>query len=169
MENNKSYVVGIYCRLSKDDPQEGESTSIGTQRSILLDYCAAQNYEVYKVYVDDGYSGLNFNRPGFQELLSDVERGAITMVITKDLSRLGRDYIMTGYYSEIYFETKGVRYIALADDSDSLKKNNDLAPFKNILNDMYARDISKKIKNAKRQRAKQGVFVGAQLPSWYDV
>lgn len=167
MENNKSYVVGIYCRLSKDDPQEGESTSIGTQRSILLDYCTAQNYEVYKVYVDDGYSGLNFNRPGFQELLSDVERGAINMVITKDLSRLGRDYIMTGYYSEIYFETKGVRYIALADDFDSLKKNNDLAPFKNILNDMYARDVSKKVKNAKHQRAKQGVFVGAQPPYGY--
>lgn len=131
MENH-FYKVGIYCRLSKDDPQEGESTSIGTQRAILMDYCAGHNYEVYKIYVDDGYSGLNFNRPGFQALLSDVERGAINMVITKDLSRLGRDYIMTGYYSEIYFESKGARYIAVADDYDSLKKNNDLAPFKNM-------------------------------------
>lgn len=164
---NTVYKAGIYCLLSKDDPQEGESSSIVTQKSILLDYCAAQNYEVYKVYVDDGYSGLNFNRPGFQELLTDVENGVINMVLTKDLSRLGRDYIMTGYYSEIYFESKGARYIALADDFDSLKKNNDLAPFKNILNDMYARDISNKIKNAKYQRAKQGLFVGSQTPYGY--
>ena len=161
------YKAGIYCRLSKDDPQEGESSSITTQKAILLDYCSAQGYEVYKVYVDDGYSGLNFNRPGFQELLTDVESGAINMVLTKDLSRLGRDYIMTGYYSEIYFATKAVRYIAVTDDFDSLKKNNDLAPFKNILNDMYARDISKKIKGAKRQRAKQGLFVGSQTPYGY--
>lgn len=166
---NIVYKAGIYCRLSKDDPQEGESSSIITQKAILLDHCAAQNYEVYKVYVDDGYSGLNFNRPGFQELLADVESGAINMVLTKDLSRLGRDYIMTGYYSEIYFESKGARYIALADDFDSLKKNNDLAPFKNILNDMYARDISKKIKNAKQQRAKQGLFVGSQTPYGYQL
>ena len=164
---NTVYKAGIYCRLSKDDPQEGESSSIVTQKAILLDYCAAQNYEVYKVYVDDGYSGLNFNRPGFQELLADVESGTINLVLTKDLSRLGRDYIMTGYYSEIYFESKGARYIALADDFDSLKKNNDLAPFKNILNDMYARDISNKIKNAKHQRAKQGLFVGSQTPYGY--
>ena len=161
------YKAGIYCRLSKDDPQEGESSSITTQKAILLDYCAAQGYEVYKVYVDDGYSGLNFNRPGFQELLADVESGAVNMILTKDLSRLGRDYIMTGYYSEIYFESKGARYIALADDFDSLKRNNDLAPFKNILNDMYARDISKKIKNAKHQRAKQGLFIGSQTPYGY--
>lgn len=164
---NTVYKAGIYCRLSKDDPQEGESSSIVTQKAILLDYCAAQSYEVYKVYVDDGYSGLNFNRPGFQELLADVENGAINLVLTKDLSRLGRDYIMTGYYSEIYFESKGARYIALADDFDSLKKNNDLAPFKNILNDMYARDISNKIKNAKHQRAKQGLFIGSQPPYGY--
>lgn len=164
---NTVYKVGIYCRLSKDDPQEGDSSSIVTQKAILLDYCAAQNYEVCKVYVDDGYSGLNFNRPGFQELLADVENGTINLVLTKDLSRLGRDYIMTGYYSEIYFASKGARYIALADDFDSLKENNDLAPFKNILNDLYARDISNKIKNAKHQRAKQGLFVGSQTPYGY--
>lgn len=84
-------------------------------------------YTIYKVYIDDGYSGLNFNRPGFKELLEDVERGVVNMVITKDLSRLGRDYIMTGYYSEIFFQTKGVRYIALADDVDSLKGTNEIA------------------------------------------
>ena len=167
MKEKTKYVVGIYCRLSKDDEQSGESVSIGTQRSILTDYCLQHGYTIYKVYTDDGYSGLNFNRPGFKELLKDVERGAVNMVITKDLSRLGRDYIMTGYYSEIFFQTKGVRYIALADDVDSLRGTNEIAPFKNILNEMYARDVSKKVKNAKRQRAKQGLFIGSQAPYGY--
>lgn len=133
----------------------------------MTDYCQNHGYAIYKVYTDDGYSGLNFNRPGFKELLEDVERGAVNMVITKDLSRLGRDYIMTGYYSEMFFQTKGVRYIALADDVDSLKGTNELAPFKNILNEMYARDVSKKVKNAKRQQAKQGLFIGSQAPYGY--
>lgn len=164
----KIYTAGIYCRLSKDDEQSEESISIGTQRSILTDYCLQHGYTIYKVYIDDGYSGLNFNRPGFKELLEDVERGVVNMVITKDLSRLGRDYIMTGYYSEIFFQTKGVRYIALADDVDSLKGTNEIAPFKNILNEMYARDVSKKVKNAKRQRAKQGLFIGSQAPYGYQ-
>lgn len=167
MKEFKRYVAGLYCRLSKDDEQKGESVSIGTQRSILTDYCLQHGYTIYKVYIDDGYSGLNFNRPGFKELLEDVERGVVNMVITKDLSRLGRDYIMTGYYSEIFFQTKGVRYIALADDVDSLKGTNEIAPFKNILNEMYARDVSKKVKNAKRQRAKQGLFIGSQAPYGY--
>lgn len=165
--NKQIYMAGLYCRLSKDDEKSGESVSIGTQRSILTDYCLQHGYSIYKVYIDDGYSGLNFNRPGFKELLEDVERGAVNMVITKDLSRLGRDYIMTGYYSEIFFQTKGVRYIALADDVDSLKGTNEIAPFKNILNEMYARDVSKKVKNAKRQRAKQGLFIGSQAPYGY--
>lgn len=167
MKEKTKYIAGIYCRLSKDDELNGESVSIGTQRSILTDYCLQHGYSIYKVYIDDGYSGLNFNRPRFKELLEDVERGAVNMVITKDLSRLGRDYIMTGYYSEIFFQTKGVRYIALADDVDSLKGTNEIAPFKNILNEMYARDVSKKVKNAKRQRAKQGLFIGSQAPYGY--
>lgn len=168
MQENTTYAAGLYLRLSKDDEQQGESVSIGTQRSILTDYCEHHGYFIYKTYIDDGYSGLNFARPGFQELLQDVERGAVNMVITKDLSRLGRDYIMTGYYSEIYFPSNGVRYIALADNFDSLNGGNDIAPFKNILNDMYARDISQKIKNAKRQRAKQGLFISGQTPYGYQ-
>ena len=167
MQNNIQYSAGLYLRLSKDDEQAGESVSIGTQRAILTDYCNAHQFAIYKEYVDDGYSGLNFERPGFQELLRDVESGAVNMVITKDLSRLGRDYIMTGYYSEIFFQSKGVRYIALADEVDSLKGINEIAPFKNILNDMYARDISKKVKNAKHQRAKQGRFIGSQTAYGY--
>ena len=126
MNNPINYQAALYCRLSKDDDQSGESVSIGTQRSILEDYCQEWGYSVHKIYIDDGYSGTNFNRPGFQELLDDVERGEINLVITKDLSRLGRDYIMTGYYSEIYFPGKGVRYIAIADNFDSLKNDNDI-------------------------------------------
>ena len=162
------YRVGIYCRLSKDDAGEGESSSISTQKSILTDYCATSGLDIYKIYTDDGYSGLNFNRPGFQEMMADAEAGHINMIITKDLSRLGRDYIMTGYYLELIFPSKNIRYVALSDGYDSLKSDNDIAPFKNILNDMYARDISKKVKNAKHQRARQGLFIGSQTPYGYQ-
>ena len=165
--NEPNYRVGIYCRLSKDDAGVGESSSISTQKSILTDYCTANGLAVCKIYVDDGYSGLNFNRPGFQEMMADAESGHINMIITKDLSRLGRDYIMTGYYLELIFPSKNVRYVALSDGYDSLKSDNDIAPFKNILNDMYARDISKKVKNAKHQRARQGLFIGSQTPYGY--
>ena len=168
MQENNTYNAGLYLRLSKDDEQQGESVSIGTQRSILVDYCKANQFKIFNIYIDDGYSGLNFDRPGFRDLLEDVERGLVNLVITKDLSRLGRDYIMTGYYSEIFFQTKGVRYIAIADDFDSEKGGNEIAPFKNILNDMYARDISKKIRNAKHQRAKQGLFISGQTPYGYQ-
>lgn len=166
--NKTNYRVGVYCRLSKDDAGEGESSSISTQRSILTDYCAANGLDVYKIYTDDGFSGLNFNRPGFQEMMADAEDGHINMIITKDLSRLGRDYIMTGYYLELIFPSKNIRYVALSDGYDSLKTDNDIAPFKNILNDMYARDISKKVKNAKHQRARQGLFIGSQTPYGYQ-
>lgn len=114
--------------------------------------------------MDDGYSGLNFERPGFQRLLQEIENGSINMGLTKDLSRLGRDYIMTGYYSEIYFPSQGVRYIALTDNYDSTNAENDIAPFKNILNEMYARDISCKIKASKHQQAKDGKYIGSQAP-----
>lgn len=164
MEN---YCAAIYCRLSKDDDQKGESVSIGTQKSMLTDYCDEHGFLVYDIYIDDGYSGTTFDRPAFQRLLTDVDNELVNMVITKDLSRLGRDYIMTGYYSEIYFPDHGVRYIALADNYDSDKLENDIAPFKNILNDMYARDISRKIKTAKRQRAKDGLFIASYTPYGY--
>ena len=167
MKNNKTYYVGLYCRLSRDDDQGGESVSIGTQRAILEDYCTSNGFSIHDFYVDDGYSGLNFDLPGFQRLISDIENGSVNMVITKDLSRLGRNYIMTGYYSEVYFPQKGVRYIAISDGFDSAKQDNDIAPFKNILNYMYARDISTKVRTAKRQRARQGLFIASQPPYGY--
>lgn len=165
---NENYTAGIYCRLSRDDDRPGESMSIETQRAMLLDYCREHGYFVYDVYIDDGFSGLNFNRPDFQRMITDVENEKIDLILSKDLSRLGRDYIMTGYYTEIYFPSKDVRYIALSDGFDTEKQDNDIAPFRNILNDMYARDISRKIKAAKHQRAKAGLYISPQPPYGYQ-
>ena len=167
MNEETNYQVGIYCRLSKDDEQPGESSSIGTQRAMLLDYCSEHGYAVFDVYIDDGFTGTNFEREAFQRLLKDIDSGHINMVMTKDLSRLGRDYIQMGYYTEIYFPSKGVRYIALSDGFDSEKERNDIAPFMNILNDMYARDISRKVKAAKLQRAKNGLLTASEAPYGY--
>ena len=169
MEPIEEYQAGLYCRLSKDDDQQGESASISTQRAILARHCKEQGYHIYDVYIDDGYSGLNFERPDFKRLLADIEAGKVNMVLTKDLSRLGRDYIMTGYYSEIFFPTQGVRYIALGDNYDTNNEDNDIAPFKNILNDMYAKDISRKVRSAKRQLARDGKFIGSQAPYGYRI
>ena len=146
------YKTAIYCRLSLDDGSLGESGSIQTQKMMLEKYCKDNNYTIKEIYIDDGVSGLTFERSGFQRMLKDIEAGKINMVITKDLSRLGRDYLQTGYYTEQYFPLHNVRYIAVNDGVDTLIDNNDIAPFKNILNDMYAKDLSRKVKSAKRQR-----------------
>lgn len=164
---NTNYSVAIYCRLSKDDDQAGESVSIETQKMMLTDYCVQNGYEIFDVYVDDGFSGLNFNRPAFMRLLDDIDRGNVNLVITKDLSRLGRDYIQTGYFIDIYFNKKYIRYIALNDGIDTIRNDNDIAPFKNILNDMYAKDLSRKIKLAKQQRALNGYYISSQPPYGY--
>ena len=164
---DRIYNAGIYCRLSKDDDRPGESMSIETQRAMLTEYCEKNGYNIYGEYVDDGFTGTNFERDAFQRLLNDIDAGAVNMVLTKDLSRLGRDYIQMGYFTEIYFPAKGVRYIALNDGFDSEKSVNDIAPFMNILNDMYARDISRKVKAAKLQRAKKGLFIAGEAPYGY--
>ena len=156
------YNVGIYCRLSLDDGSIGESGSIQTQKIMLEKYCKDNHYTIKEVYIDDGYSGLNFDRPAFKQLLLDIETGKINMVITKDLSRLGRDYLQTGYYTEQHFPLHHVRYIVIIDGVDTLLDNNDIAPFKNILNDMYAKDLSRKVKLAKRGRSLNGLFISAQ-------
>ena len=157
---NRDYKTALYCRLSKDDEQStGESVSIETQKMILEYFCHTNGFTISNVYVDDGFSGLNFERPEFRRMLKDIEDGKINLVITKDLSRLGRDYIQTGYYTEVYFTQKRVRYIAVNDGIDTNREDNDIAPFKNILNDMYAKDLSRKVKVAKRQRAYKGLFI----------
>lgn len=131
-------------RLSKDDDGTGESSSIGTQRKMLRSYAIENDFEIYGEYVDDGYSGTNFDRPSWKRLLKDIDARKVNLVITKDLSRLGRDYIMTGQLTEIYFPSRGIRYIAVNDGYDSDSPWSDIAPFKNIVNEMYARDTSKK-------------------------
>lgn len=161
--------AAIYCRLSKDDEQSGDSVSIETQKMMLTKYCKDNNFRIADIYVDDGYSGLNFERPSFKRLICDLEHGKFDTVITKDLSRLGRDYIQTGYYIDIYFASKRIRYIAVNDGIDTKLGNNDIAPFKNILNDMYARDLSRKVKSAKQQRAQNGLHISSQTPYGYKV
>ena len=161
--------TAIYCRLSKDDEKIGESVSIETQRMMLTHFCKEKRLGIFDYYIDDGFSGLNFQRPSFQKMLTDIESGLIDTVITKDLSRLGRDYIQTGYYIEIFFRERNVRYIALNDNIDTLQEDNDVAPFKNILNDMYAHDLSRKVKAAKKQRALRGYFISGQAPYGYKI
>lgn len=163
------YSAAIYCRLSKDDEQAGESVSIETQKIMLEAFCTEHGFAIYEIYTDDGFSGLNFKRPAFTRLLEDIDGGKINLVVTKDLSRLSRDYIQTGYYTDVYFSQKRVRYIAVNDGIDTSRDNNDIAPFKNILNDMYAKDLSRKVKSAKRQRANKGYYISAQTPFGYKV
>ena len=167
---NKIYNVGIYIRLSREDDEKTyESESITNQKSLLLQYVKENNLRVYDVYVDDGYSGTNFDRPGFKRLIDDIESKKINMVITKDMSRLGRDYIGTGNLIEKYFPEHNVRYIAVTDNIDTYldNSNNDIAPFKAIMNDMYAKDISKKIKSSLRAKQKEGKWVGGRCPFGY--
>jgi len=167
MRAQQNYEVGIYCRLSVDDGNNTESMSIGNQRHMLTEYVNKQGWSIRNVYIDDGYSGVNFDRPDFQRLIEDVENGKINLVIVKDLSRLGRNYILCGQYTEIYFPEKNVRFIALNDGIDTLYSNNDIAPFKNILNDMYAKDISVKIRSALQAKARRGEYLGACDPYGY--
>ena len=122
----------------------GESGSIQTQRMMLRQYAAEHGLTVVDEYIDDGWSGTNFERPSFQRMIDDIEDGKINCVVTKDLSRLGRNYILTGQYTEIYFPSKGVRYIAINDNVDTINGESELAPFLNILNEMHARQTSKK-------------------------
>ena len=163
------YNVGIYIRLSREDEKEGISESITNQKSLLLQYANENNLKIYDIYIDDGYSGTNFERPAFKRLINDIELKKINMVITKDMSRLGRDYIGTGELVEKYFPKHNVRYIAVTDNIDTFldNTNNDIAPFKAIMNDMYAKDISKKIKTSLRAKMKEGKYVGGRVPFGY--
>ena len=153
---SNEYRVAIYLRLSRDDGNE-ESQSIQSQREMLTSYVNEQGWSIYDEYVDDGFSGTNFNRPDFQRMIDDIERGIINMVITKDLSRLGRNYIQVGYYTEDYFPEKRVRYIAINDSYDSDNEDgNDFVPLRNFMNEWYAKDTSKKIRSILNEKAKNG-------------
>lgn len=149
-------ITALYCRLSRDDGMNGDSNSVANQKHLLSQKAKEMGLPNTKYYVDDGYTGTNFNRPGFQQMLSDIEMGFVSAVMVKDLSRLGRDYVSVGNYTDSYFPDHGIRFIAVNDSIDSEKGESEIAPFKNILNEMYARDISKKIRSSHRLRGNMG-------------
>ena len=169
-QKTKSFRVGLYIRLSREDGDKEESSSVTNQREILKRYVSEQeNFFIVKEYVDDGWTGTNFDRPKFKEMIEDIEAGIIDTVITKDLSRLGRERLGVGHYTEIYFPEHNVRYIALLDNIDTYIDSgmNDMAPFKGVINDMYVRDISKKIRSSLIERKKAGNFLGVTAPYGY--
>ena len=159
--------AALYCRLSKDDMIQEDSESIKTQKAMLTQYAKEHGFMVVEVYVDDGWSGLNFDRPSFNRMLDDIEAGKIDVVITKDLSGLGRDHLKVGHFTEIYFPMKNVRYIAVNDGVDTANKNNDIAALKNVMNEFYSRDNSRKIRSSIRARAKAGLYRTSFNPIGY--
>ena len=164
ISNPMDYHAALYIRLSKEDESEGPSQSVQNQESLLREFVQQHRLIVYDTYIDDGWSGTNFDRPAFQRMIADIEAKKVNMVITKDLSRLGRDYILTGHYMERYFPEHRVRYISLLDGIDTGVDStaNDITPFRAIMNDMYAKDISKKIKSVKRDKQRKGQFIGGK-------
>ena len=173
IKNNKKYynggdVTALYCRLSKDDEQIGDSNSIVHQKEILAKYAKEHGFVNCEFYVDDGFSGTNFNRPDFQRLMADAEEGRISTIIVKDMSRFGRDYIMVGYYTEIYFSNLNIRFIAINDNVDSsIQTENDLTPFKNVFNEWYAKDTSKKIRAVFKAKGNSGKHLTTNPPFGY--
>ena len=173
IKNNKKYnyggdVTALYARLSKDDDLVGDSNSIVHQKEILAKYAKEHGFTNIEFYVDDGFSGTNFNRPDFQRMMADAEEGKISTVIVKDMSRFGRDYIMVGYYTEIYFSNLDIRFIAINDNVDSsIQTENDLTPFKNVFNEWYARDTSKKIRAVFKAKGNSGKHLTTNPPFGY--
>lgn len=150
-------ITALYCRLSVDDELDGDSNSIVHQKEMLGEYARKNNYNNVKFYVDDGYSGTNFNRPAFKELIRDIDSGFVGTVIVKDMSRLGRDYLKVGYYSEVYFGEAGVHFIAVNDNVDNtIENDSDFTPFRNIMNEWYAKDTSKKVRAVIRAKGMSG-------------
>ena len=150
-------ITALYCRLSRDDELQGDSNSIKNQKTILEKYAKENGFYNTKCYVDDGYSGTNFDRPSFQQLITDMECGTIGTIIVKDMSRLGRDYLKVGYYTEIAFKEKNVRFIAINNGVDSFnEQDSDFTPFLNIINEWYAKDTSKKIKAVFKAKGESG-------------
>ena len=165
----KKYITALYLRLSSEDGDKDESESISNQRKILRSYAKENGYIIYDEYVDDGYSGTNFDRPDFKRMINDIENKKINMVITKSLSRLGRDYIETGRLIEKYFPENNIRYIALLDDVDTLlDSSTDFVALKNLMNDFYAKETSKNVKKTKnRKREKDNFYYISVAPYGY--
>ncbi len=171
--NNKTYyggekITALYGRLSRDDELVGDSNSIVHQKEMLAKYAKEHGFANTAFYIDDGFSGTNFNRPDFQRMMSDAEEGKIATIIVKDMSRFGRDYIMVGYYTEIYFPNSDIRFIAINDQVDTVSAtDNDFTPFKNIMNEWYAKDTSKKIKAVLRTKGNSGKHLSTLPPFGY--
>lgn len=167
--NNINAKVGIYLRISLEDGDKQESNSIDNQRKLIYEYLHKNNFVNMVEFIDDGCTGTNFNRQGFKDLLNNIENGNINTVITKDVSRIGRNYVKTGYYIEDYFVNKGVRYISILDDIDTYNEviGNELLPFRAILNDMYSKDISLKQKSSLKERKKRGRYIACYAPYGY--
>ena len=155
-QTNQQPITALYPRLSHEDELQGESNSISNQKRILETYAKQNGFSNLRWYTDDGYSGANFQRPGFQAMLADIEAGKVGTVIVKDMSRLGRNYLQVGMYTEMIFPQKGVRFIAINDGVDSAQGDNDFAPLRNIFNEWLVRDTSKKIKAVKRSKGMNG-------------
>lgn len=169
MKKQQHYKAALYCRLSVDDGNFGGSVSIETQKILLEQYCKDHKITDYKFYCDDGCSGTNFDRPSFKKMLSDIDEGKINLVIVKDLSRFGRNYVEADMYVQ-RFTDSNIRFIAADDNYDSLVNSDDLLfPIKNVVNEMYARDVSKKTKAAKKAKARDGQFIGSKAPFGYKI
>ena len=151
----------LYCRLSNEDMLAGESNSVQNQKSILTHYAADHGFTNTRILVDDGYTGTNFNRPGVQEGLSLVEQGLVGTWIVKDMSRFGRDYLQVGRFTEIVFPIYDVRFIAVNDAVDSAKGDNDFTVIRNVFNDFYAKDTSKKVRSVMKAKGTSGKHLGA--------
>ena len=165
MSGATNKITALYCRLSEEDARLGESLSIENQKVILLEYAKKNHFPNPVFFVDDGYSGTNYDRPGFQSMLVEIEAGRVGIVITKDLSRLGRNSALTGLYTNFTFPQYGVRYIAINDNYDTIDPNsvnNDFAGIKNWFNEFYARDTSRKIRAVQKAKGERGPSSGFQ-------
>lgn len=161
-------ITALYERLSRDDEQAGESNSIQNQKMYLEEYARQKGLRNIRHFSDDGYSGTNFNRPGFTALLEEIEAGRVETLVVKDLSRFGRNYLQVGYYTEVVFPKKGVRFIAINNSVDSANPtDNDLTPFLNIMNEWYAKDTSNKIKAVFKSRMQKGLRCSGSIPYGY--
>jgi DNA invertase Pin-like site-specific DNA recombinase len=160
-------MAALYCRLSRDDGGDAESNSIATQRMMLQRYAKEHGFTIQDEYIDDGFSGTNFQRPNFQRLIADIENGKIGVVLCKDLSRLGRNNALVAYYTEMFFPDNDVRFVAINDAIDTSQGDNEIMPFKSVINEYYARDISKKVRSAKRTRAQNGEHHCGRAPYGY--
>lgn len=162
--------TALYCRLSRDDGEDRESNSITHQKEILTDHVAKHVFRNVEFYIDDGYSGTNFNRPAFQRMMTDIEKELIETIIVKDMSRLGRDYLKVGVLTEITFADKDIRFMAVNDNVDSESGiENELIPFKNMFNEWLARDTSKKLRAVRIKNAKEGKNGMSHAPYGYKL